>query len=66
MAPHDHLIVGQFVFVLSCFYPVTTDLSIWYANRSIFALAVLVSLATYGAYVSLGGQRMFHGRLLEE
>jgi serine/threonine-protein kinase len=58
-------IIWQFVFALSCFYPLTTDLSIWYAGRSIFALAVLVSLASYGAYVSLGGQRMFQQRLLE-
>ncbi|HWO00399.1 MAG TPA: serine/threonine-protein kinase [Blastocatellia bacterium] len=58
--------VWQFVFVLSCFYPLTTDLSVWYAHRSIFALAMLVALASYGTYVSLGGQRVFQGRLLEE
>jgi hypothetical protein len=59
-------IVWQVVFDVSCFYPLTTDLSIWYANRSIFALGVLVALASYGAYVSLGGQQMFQGRLLED
>jgi eukaryotic-like serine/threonine-protein kinase len=58
--------VFQFVFVLSCFYPLTTDLSIWYSSRSLFALAVLVALASYGAYVSLGGQWMFQNRLLED
>jgi hypothetical protein len=58
--------VWQFVFFLSVSYPLTTDLSIWYANRSIFALGALAILACYGAYVSLGGQRMFQGRLLEE
>jgi serine/threonine-protein kinase len=59
-------IVWQFVFYLSLSYPLTTDLSIWYANRSIFALSVLVALSSYGAYISLGGQRMFHNKLLED
>jgi len=59
-------IVSQFVFLLSVFYPVTLDLSIWYANRSVFALAILTILACYGFYISLGGQRLFQTRLLEE
>ena len=59
-------IVWQFVFFLSVSYPLTTDFSIWYAGRSILALTLLVALAIYGARVSLGGQRMFQSRLLEE
>jgi len=59
-------IVWQFVFFVTVSYPLTTDLSIWYANRSIFAIAVLLVLAIYGARVSLGGQKIFHGRLLED
>jgi hypothetical protein len=59
-------IVWQFVFFLSVSYPLTADFSVWYAGRSIFALTLLVALAIYGARVSLGGQRMFKSRLLEE
>jgi serine/threonine-protein kinase len=59
-------IVSHFVFNLTFFFPLTTDLSIWYANRSIFALVVLAALASYAAYISLGGQRIFHNRLLED
>lgn len=59
-------IIAQFVFFLSFPFPLTTDLSIWYANRSLFALFVLIALASYGAYVSLGGQRILHTSLLED
>ena len=59
-------IVSHFVFNLTFFFPLTTDLSIWYANRSIFALVVLAALASYGAFISLGGQQIFHNRLLED
>jgi serine/threonine-protein kinase len=58
--------VWQLVFFLSAFYPLTTDISIWYASRSMFALLVLIALASYGAYVSLGGQRVFKSGLLED
>jgi serine/threonine-protein kinase len=60
------VIVYQFVFFLSYVSPLTSDLSVWYANRWMFMLVVLVALASYGAYISLGGQRMFHDRLLED
>ncbi|MEK6286872.1 MAG: serine/threonine-protein kinase [Acidobacteriota bacterium] len=51
---------------LTIAYPLTTDLSIWYAPNSLFALAVLVALSGYGYYTSLGGQKVFKGKLLEE
>ena len=59
-------VVTQLVFLVSFVCPLTTDLSIWYANRSIFALVVLLALASYGAYVSLGDQKVFQSKLLEE
>jgi hypothetical protein len=31
-----------------------------------FAIAVLLALAGYGFYSSLGGQKLFEGKLLEE
>src|SRR6185437_8489290 len=56
--------VFHLVFSLSALYPLTTDLSIWYANRGIFAVIMMAAMASYGAYVSLGGQRMFQSKLL--
>ncbi|HSO75566.1 MAG TPA: hypothetical protein VLU47_12090, partial [Blastocatellia bacterium] len=51
---------------LTIAYPLTTDLSIWYAPNGFFALAVLVALSGYGYYTSLGGQKVFAGKLLKE
>lgn len=59
-------IVWQFVFFLSVSYPLTTDFSIWYSNRTILCLVVLMALAIYGTRVSLGGQKLFSGKLLED
>jgi serine/threonine-protein kinase len=59
-------IAWQLFFSVSYRYPLTTDLSIWYAPNGLFALAVLVALSGYGYYTSLGGQKVFGGKLLED
>jgi serine/threonine-protein kinase len=46
--------------------PVTTNLSVWYAGRSMFVLAILVAIATYACRVSFANQRVFNRTLLEE
>ena len=53
---------AQLVFFLSLEYPMTTDFSVWYASSTIFALVIILGLAVYGFYISLGGQRVFAGR----
>lgn len=58
--------VAQLVFFLTAFYPLTTDFSIWYASSSVFALTIVLGLAIYGFYTSLGGQRVFGGKLLND
>jgi hypothetical protein len=47
-------------------YPITSDFSAWYAGGTIFALGVVVAICGYGFYTSLGGQKVFAGKLLEE
>ena len=54
--------VAQLFFFLTAFYPMTTDFSAWYAPSTIFALAVVLGVAIYGFYTSLGGQPLFGGK----
>ncbi|MBS1790712.1 MAG: serine/threonine protein kinase [Acidobacteria bacterium] len=59
--------ISYFLFFALCFqYPMTLNLSNWYAGSSLFALFVLLGLSSYGFYTSLGGQKLFAGELLEE
>ncbi|HVQ39941.1 MAG TPA: serine/threonine-protein kinase [Pyrinomonadaceae bacterium] len=59
--------VASFFFThLSLYYPVTPELSAWYATNFVIAMVICVALAAYGFYVSLGGQKLLSGRLLEE
>jgi serine/threonine protein kinase len=48
------------------FYPLTTELSAWYAGDFVLFVVVLAALAIYGFYTSLAGQRLFKGKLLED
>ncbi|HKY27383.1 MAG TPA: serine/threonine-protein kinase [Pyrinomonadaceae bacterium] len=56
----------QLFFFLTLMYPMTTDFSVWYAPSMVFALALVVGIAVYGFYISLGGQSPFGNRLLHE
>jgi hypothetical protein len=53
-------------FRLSFEWPVTNNFSLWYASSTIFGLSVIAGLAVYGCYTSLGGQKVFAGKLLED
>jgi protein kinase-like protein len=46
--------------------PFTTNLSAWYAGTSFFVVFIVTALAGYAFYTSLGGQKMFEGKLLED
>ncbi len=46
--------------------PFTTNLSAWYAGTLLFVMFLVTALAGYAFYTSLGGQRVFKGKLLEE
>ena len=57
---------AQLFFFMSIMYPLTTDFSAWYEPSMVFALAMVVGLAVYGFYISLGGQSLFGNRLLKD
>ncbi len=59
------LFVFQYCDVLA-FLPATTNFSAWYAGYALSVLGVLLTLAIYAFYTSLGGQKVFAGKLLEE
>jgi len=46
-------------------FPITAQLSAWHAGVGLTGLVLLLGLAGYGFYTSLGGQPMF-GRMLTE
>lgn len=59
--------VATFFFThLSLYYPMTPELTAWYARDFTIAVAICVALAAYGFYTSLGGQKLLSGKLLEE
>jgi hypothetical protein len=47
-------------------FPVTTQLTAWYAPGFILDLIIMLSVAFYAFYTSLGGQPLFAGRLLQD
>ncbi|HKR01818.1 MAG TPA: hypothetical protein VJT09_14150, partial [Pyrinomonadaceae bacterium] len=59
-------LTALFFYHLIVFFPITTELSAWYATSFIFDLVVLVALAVFGFYTSLGGQPLIRGKLLED
>jgi hypothetical protein len=48
------------------FYALTTELSAWYAGDYVLFLVILAALAIYGFYVSLAGQPLLKGKLLQD
>jgi hypothetical protein len=55
-------IAAQLSFFMATVYPVTTDFSVWYVQTMMFAMVVILALAVYGFYISLGGQPVFGER----
>jgi hypothetical protein len=60
------LVSAVFFFQILVFYPVTTELTAWYAIDFTIALVIALILAAYGFYISLGGQKLLSGKLLDE
>jgi hypothetical protein len=59
--------VSSFFFAhLAIFYSMTTELTAWYAADFLIALVICLGLAVYSFYISLAGQPLFAGKLLEE
>jgi uncharacterized membrane protein len=47
-------------------FPITTQVSAWYFGIGLTGLTLLLALALFAFYTSLGGQPMFGRALLEE
>jgi len=60
------LISAVFFSHLAVFYPMTTELTAWYAFDFTISLVICIALAAYGFYTSLGGEKLFSGKMLEE
>lgn len=60
------LLSSMFFFHLWVFFPITTEFSAWYAGDFVLALVLLVALAFYGFYTSLGDQKVFRGQFLQD
>ena len=59
-------ISAMFVWHLWVFFPMTTELTAWYAIDFTIALAILVAVVAYGFYTSLAGQALFSEKLFED
>ena len=59
------LMVGLFVDHLFHVFPITLDVSAWYAGTSLFALALCVGVGVYGFHTALAGRALFRDELLE-
>jgi len=53
------LTAALFVAHLYVFFPITTDLTAWYAREFTIALGICVVLSVYAAYTSVGGAKVF-------
>ena len=47
-------------------FPLTPDFSKWYAGSTLFVFVVIMSLAIYGFYISLAGQKIFEAKFLKD
>lgn len=53
-------------FHLWVFFPITSDFTAWYAGAFVLDVVVLLALAIYGYYISLGGQSPLSFKLLAD
>jgi len=59
-------LVVAWTFASWILFLVTTDPSAWYFGRSAATILTLAAIACYGFYTSLGGQRLFRDRVLDD
>ena len=59
------LVVGLVVQNVLLVFPTTSHFSRWYASAGLTAIVVVLGLACYGFYVSLGGKPLFSGAALD-
>jgi hypothetical protein len=57
---------AYFIYHLLVFYPLTSELSAWYARDFLAGAALTIALVLYGFYVSLGEQKLMGERVFLE
>jgi serine/threonine-protein kinase len=57
------LFATEFFALTVFFYPITTNLSAWYASDTLFALAITLGLIGFSFYTTLAGQPLFGSAL---
>jgi len=57
------LIAALFVAHLYVFFPITTELTAWYATDFTIALVICLVLAGCAAYMSVGGAKILAGEM---
>ena len=60
------LISALFFLHLMIFFPITSDLSAWYAGDFVLALLVALALVVFGFYTALAGQPLFRATLPDD
>lgn len=60
------MVSAMFFFHVWVFLPITTELSAWYAGDFVIVLVLYAALALYAFYISLAGQKIFRGGLLQD
>ena len=60
------LVSMMFLTHIRVFFPITTELSAWYATGFVISALACLALVLYGFYTSLAGQSLFGGKLLED
>ena len=60
------LIAAIFFVHLTIFFPITSDLSAWYAADFVLASIIGLALVVFGFYTSLAGQPLFRGSILSD
>jgi len=58
--------IGGFVNELLESAAITTDFSAWYATSSFIVLSAVLALSAFAFHTSLGGQKLFEGKLLND
>jgi hypothetical protein len=59
-------VASQFFNNLLSNFPLTTQISSWYAGLSLAGILLMAAMAFYGFYTSLGDRPVFGGAVLEE
>ena len=60
------LVASQFFNNLLSNFPLTTQMSSWYAGLSLAGILLIAAMVFYAFYTSLGGRPIFGGPVLEE